>query len=112
MSEGLPERRARLERTAATLFVGAALTMAIVCGAIIALGWFAGVIQDSYERIFWAGALLAGLMIAVFAAAAAPGGPDDARVVRRVTVLLRVGLALFVLSPALCLIALVLDFFA
>jgi hypothetical protein len=109
--DDLARRRERLERSAAVLFAGAALSMAVVCGAIIISGWFAGVIQDSYERVFWAGALLAGLMVATFAAAAFPGGADDARVVRRVTVLLRLGLVLVVLAPALCLIALVLDFF-
>lgn len=107
----LARRRERLERNAAVLFVGAALSMAIVCGAVIVSGWFAGVIEDQYERVFWAGAILAGIMVSVFAAAAFPGGTDDAPVIRRVTVLLRVGLALFVLAPALCLSALVLDFF-
>lgn len=106
------ERRTHLERTAATLFVGATITMATVCGAIIVSGYFAGVIQDTYERVFWLGAVLAGLMVATFAAAAFPGGADDVRTARRITVLLRVALVLFVLSPTFCLIALVLDFFA
>jgi hypothetical protein len=104
-------RRAQLERTAVALFAVGALTMAIVCGSVIVSGWFAGVIEDRFERIFWAGALLAGVMVAVFAAASVPGGSDDARAITRITWLLRVGLALFILSPALCIVALVADFF-
>jgi len=104
-------RRAELERHAATLFLGAALTMAIVCGAIIVSGWFAGVLVDRWERVFWAGALLGGLMVATFAAAAAPGGTDARRACRRITWLIRAGLALFVLAPALCILALVGDFY-
>ena len=105
------ERRAELERHAATLFLTAALTMAIVCGAIIVSGWFAGVLVDRWERVFWAGALLGGLMVATFAAAAAPGGTDARRACRRITWLTRAGLALFVLAPALCILALVGDFY-
>ncbi|MCS5735204.1 hypothetical protein [Herbiconiux daphne] len=111
-AESADERRlARLERHAAVLFVGAALAMAIVCGAVISSGWFAGVIEDHWERLFWAGALLAGLMVAVFAAAAVPGGCDARRSCRRITWLLRAGLALFVLAPTLCVLALVGDFY-
>jgi len=85
--------------------------MAVVCAGVIVSGWFAGVIQDSYERIFWAGALAAGAMIAVLAGAAWPGGDDDGRALRRSRVLTRLGLALLVVSPALCIGALVADFF-
>jgi hypothetical protein len=105
-------RRAAIERQAAVLLGVGALTMAVVCGSIIVSGWFAGVIQDAYERIFWLGAVLAGLMVAAFAAAAWPGGDDDERTIRRITACLRVGLVLFVVAPALCIVALVLDFFA
>ncbi len=111
---GIPERSAsqvHRERQATTLFVGSAVAMAIVCGAVIVSGWFAGVIEDRFERVFWAGAMLAGLTVAVFAAAAFPGGSDDLRVVRRVTALIRLGLILFVVAPALCIGALVADFF-
>jgi MFS family permease len=109
--ERAERRRAELERHAAVLFGVAALAMAIVCGAVIASGWFAGVIEDHWERLFWVGAVLAGVMVAVFAMAALPGGPDARRACVRITALLRVGLALFVLAPALCILALVGDFF-
>jgi hypothetical protein len=93
------------------LFAPAALVMAVICGAVIVSGWFAGVLVDSWERLFWVGALLGGLMVAVFAAAALPGGADARRSVLRITWLLRAGLLLFVLAPALCIVALVGDFY-
>jgi len=105
------ETRARLERNAVVLFAVAALVMAIVCGAIIVAGWFAGVIEDHAERWFWAGAILNFIMVAVFAAAAFPGGDDDVRVIRRVRLLTRVGLVLFIVAPAICIGALVADFY-
>lgn len=107
----LERRRAELERHASTLFVGAVLTMAIVCGAVIVSGWFAGVLVDSWERLFWAGFVLSLVMVTVFAAAAAPGGADARRACRRITWLLRLGLVLFVLAPLLCTLALVGDFY-
>ena len=103
--------RERAERTAHVVFGVAALSTAIVCGAVIVSGWFAGAITDSYERVFWTGAVLAGVMNVVLAAAVWPGGADDRRVARRTVVLVRVGLALFVAAPALCIGALVADFF-
>lgn len=105
------DRRSHVERQATALFGVASLAMAVVCGAIIVSGWFAGVIEDRFERVFWAGAILAGVMVGVFAAAAFPGGSDDDRAIRRVTLLTRIGLILFVLSPALCLASLIADFF-
>ena len=104
-------RQRELERQAATLFVAAALTMAVVCGAVIVSGWFAGALVDSWERLFWLGALLAGVMVATFAAAAVPGGRDARRACVRIAWLLRAGLLLIVLAPALCIIALVGDFY-
>jgi MFS family permease len=105
------ERRAQLERHAAVLFLGAALTTAVLCGAVIVSGWFAGVLVDSWERLFWLGFALGILMIAVFAAAAAPAGRDARRACLRITWLLRLGLLLFVLSPVLCILSLVGDFY-
>ena len=104
-------RRSHLERLAATLLVGYAAVFAIVCGAVIVSGWFAGVMEDHAERVFWAGAILAGLTLAVFAAAAFPGGADDARVIRRIRVLIRIGLVMFVAAPALCIGSLIADFY-
>lgn len=93
------------------VFAVCALTTAIVCGAVIVSGWFAGVIEDRYERVFWTGTLLAAAMNVVLAAAVWPGGGDDARVARRSDALVRIGLVLFVAAPLLCIGALVADFF-
>jgi len=103
--------RARLELQAGLALLTGALMMAIVIGSIIVSKWFAGVLYDPAERVFWAGAVLAGLMVAAFAAAAFPGGDDDAAVIRRIRVFMRLGLLLFILSPALCIGALVADFY-
>jgi len=105
------ETRRDLERTALVLLVGYAGVMAVVCSGVIISGWFAGVMEDHAERVFWAGAILSFVMVAVFAAAAMPGGRDDTRVVQRVTWLVRVGLVLFVTAPALCIGAMIADFY-
>lgn len=105
------DRRAHAERTAVTLLVGYGLVMAVVCGAIIVSGWFAGVMEDHAERVFWSGAILSFLTVVVFAAAAFPGGADDGRVIRRITWLTRLGLVMLVASPALCIGSLIADFY-
>ena len=103
--------RQELAARATALFIGWLLAMAIVCGAIIVSGWFAGVLYDPAERVFWAGAVLSAVDVAVFAAAAFPGGGDDEREARRVRWTLRAGLVLAVLGPALCIGALIADFY-
>ena len=105
------ETRRHLEQTAIALFLGSALVMALLCAAIIVSGWFAGVIDDGPERVFWAGAILELLMVFVFGAAAFPGGDDDARAIHRVRALVRIGLVMFVVAPVLCLGALVVNFY-
>ena len=104
------ERR-HAESSAIALFGIAAVVMAIVCGAIITSGWFAGVIQDTYERVFWAGSILAGLGVAILGVAAVAGGSDNGRAVRRIRMLSRTGLVMFLVAPALCIGSLVADFF-
>ena len=110
-AEGASWKRARLELQASLALLTGALIMAITIGSIIVSKWFAGVLYDPAERVFWAGALVGGLMITVLAAAAFPGGDDDLRVIRRIRILLRIGLVLFLLSPALCIGSLVADFY-
>jgi hypothetical protein len=87
-------------------FSVASLVMAIACGAIIVSGWFAGVIQDVYERFFWAGALLAALSIAVMGASVVIG-----RGSRATSLISRIGLAMFLVAPLFCVGSLVADFY-
>jgi hypothetical protein len=103
--------RADLERRATLLFVGFLLAMAVVCAGVIVSGWFAGVLDDPAERVFWAGAALAGVTVAVFATAAFPGGADDLREITRLRWTIRVGLLLAVISPTLCIAGLIADFY-
>ena len=103
--------RERLERSATLLFATCAIVMAIVCGAIIVSGWFAGVIEDHAERVFWAGAILALLGVLTLGAAALPGGDNDQVEIRRMRWLTRVGLVAFLIAPCLCIGAMVADFY-
>lgn len=103
--------RESLQRRATIVFVGYLLAMATVCGGIIVSGWFAGVLDDPPERVFWAGAVLAFITVAVLAAAAFPGWQDDRRELPRIRWTLRIGLVLGVLSPLLCIVALIWDFY-
>lgn len=104
-------RRGELERHAAGLFLTASLVMVIISGSIIVSGWFAGVLVDDWERVFWAGAILGVVMVATFAVAAMPGGRYPQRSIVRITWLLRIGLVLFVVAPVLCLLALAGNFY-
>jgi hypothetical protein len=100
-----------MRERAALGFAGYLLAMAVVCGAVIVSGWFAGVLDDPAERVFWAGAILAGLTVAILAAAVFPGWKDEAREERRVRWTLRAGLTTGMLAPGLCLTGLIADFF-
>jgi hypothetical protein len=53
--------RSHYERHAAVVFGVTALSMVIVCGAVVVSGWFPGVMTDRWERLFWAGAITAAL---------------------------------------------------
>ena len=103
--------RERLERSATLLFSSTAAVMAIICGAIIVSGWFAGVMDDRVENVFWAGSILALLGVLTLGVAAIPGGDDDARASRRIRALTRIGLITFLLAPCLCLGALIADYY-
>ncbi|MCU1411814.1 MAG: hypothetical protein JWR04_2521 [Rhodoglobus sp.] len=107
----LADRRRDLERTASVVLATFATVMALVCSAVIVCGWFAGVMEDHAERFFWAGAVLSFVNIGVLAAAVFPGGEDDVRTINRVRALTRIGLILFVGAPALCIGALIADFY-
>lgn len=100
-----------MRERAALVFVGYLLATAIVCGAVIVSGWFAGVMDDPAERVFWAGAILAGITVAILASAAFPGWRDERREEARVRWTLRIGIVTGVLAPTLCIAGMIADFF-
>jgi len=89
------------ERQAAVLFVGTALVAAIAVGAMIIADWSGGRLDNRIETLFWAGAILGAVGIGLLGLAAVPGRPGR----RGVRGLIRVGVALFLIAPILCTVA-------
>ncbi|MDQ2699362.1 MAG: hypothetical protein M3Y46_11255 [Actinomycetota bacterium] len=103
--------RTHYERHALGALTVTGLGMAIICGAVIVSGWFAGVMTDRYERFFWGGAITATVAVFVLAVASMPLGRDDARAVLRLRTLTSLGLALYLLAIVLCVGAMIADFY-
>ena len=103
--------RSHYVRLAAAVFGVTALSMVIVCGAVIVSGWFAGVMTDRWERFFWAGAITAALAVFTSAIAAAPVGSGDRVAIQRIRTLTALGIALFIVAALLCVGALIADFY-
>jgi len=103
--------RSHYERHALGAFAVTALVMAVVCGAIIVSGWFAGVMTDRYERFFWAGAILAAVAVFVLAVASMPFGANDRSAIGRIRALTTTGLALYLAAVVLCIGAMIADFY-
>jgi hypothetical protein len=95
----------RAERKAATLFVGAAAAAAIVVAGITIAGWGGGVLDNRVEPLFWAGAILGGLALALLGLATLPR-----RSARLITGLSRAGVLLFLVAPTLCILAIFWDY--
>lgn len=87
---------------APALFVGTSIVAAITVGAMLVSGWGGGVLDNRIEWVFWAGAILAAVGIALFGAAAVVRGPAWR--------LIRAGMALFLIGPALAVIAVFTDY--
>lgn len=107
------EWRGRLElvdRKATTLFAATSLVAAITVGAMLVGDWGAGVLDNRIEWVFWAGAILGAVGIALLGFAALPAGSDPARAARRAAGLVRAGLLLFMLAPVLCVVAVFTDY--
>ena len=103
--------RSHYEQQALGAFAVTALVMAIICGAIIVSGWFAGIMTDRYERFFWGGAVLAAVSVFVLAVASMPFGANDLGAVRRIRVLVTTGLGLYFVAVVLCVGAMIADFY-
>ena len=110
-AEGLQQWRRHLERQALGAFAVTAIVMAIICGAIIVSGWFAGVMTDRYERFFWGGAVLAAVSVFALAVASMPFGSNDRSAIRRVRVLTTAGLGCYLVAVVLCIGAMIADFY-
>ena len=95
-----------LERQAATLFVGTALVAAIAVAAMIVADWSGGRLDNRIEPLFWAGAILGAVGIACLGVAAVPETSNG----RGIRNLLRVGVALFLVGPVLCTVAVFVDY--
>jgi hypothetical protein len=98
--------RQHLERQATQLFLGTALIAAIVVGSLRMSGWSGGHLDNRIEPLFWAGAILAGVAIILFALAAfsRPRAADD-RAVSVDARLIQAGLLLFAAGPVICVVA-------
>lgn len=86
---------------ATVLFVGTALVAAIVVAGMLVSGYHAGILDNRVEWVFWMGAIFGAAGVGVFSTAILARRPDG---------LIRVGLALFVLAPVLCVVAVMTDY--
>lgn len=85
---------------AAILFAATSIVAAIVVAAMLISGWRAGSLDNRVEWMFWAGAVLGAAGIGCLGLAA----------VRDAARLATVGMSLFLIAPALCVIAVFADY--
>lgn len=95
----------RAERKAVALFAGATVAAAIVVAGITVANWGGGILDNRIEPLFWAGAILGGIALAVLGAATMPR-----RSAGLITALSRAGTLLFLVAPTLCIVAIFVDF--
>ena len=96
---------ARAERKAVMLFVGASLVAAVVVAGITVAKWGGGILDNRVEPLFWAGAILGGLALALLGLATLPR-----RSARLITALSRIGVVLFLVAPTMCIVAIFWDY--
>ncbi|MEP6480028.1 MAG: hypothetical protein ABJB03_11590 [Rhodoglobus sp.] len=106
-TESDPESRAleRAERKVTALFIGTSLVAAITIGSMMVGNWGGGVLEDHIEVLFWAGAILGGVGIALLGI-----GSLVTDHLRLLTGLTRVGLLLFLVAPVMCVTAVFVDY--
>ena len=95
----------RAERKAVSLFIGASLVAAVVVAGITVADWGGGILDNRVEPLFWAGAILGGLALALLGLATLPR-----RSARLITGLSRAGVLLFLIAPTLCILAIFWDY--
>ena len=96
---------ARAERKAVALFVGAAVAAAIVVAGITVADWGGGILDNRVEPLFWAGAILGGIALALLGLATMPRRSPGV-----ITALSRAGTLLFLVAPTLCIVAIFMDY--
>ena len=89
-------------RRAAALFTATSLVAAITIGSMLVGDWGAGILDNRVEWVFWAGAILGGLGIGLLGLASARRTPPWG--------LIRGGMALFLIAPILCVVAVFTDY--
>lgn len=95
----------RAERKAVSLFVGVSLVAAVVVAGITVAEWGGGILDNRVEPLFWAGAILGGLALALLGLATLPR-----RSTRLITGLSRAGVLVFLIAPTLCIVAIFWDY--
>jgi hypothetical protein len=95
----------RAERKAVALFTGAAVAAAVVVAGITIADWGGGILDNRVEPLFWAGAILGGLALALLGLATLPR-----RSAGIITALTRAGVLVFLVAPTLCIVAIFLDY--
>ena len=88
---------------ATILFAATSVIAAIVVGAMLVSGWGGGILDNRIEWVYWAGAIFAAFGIGLFGIASVVSE-------RRSESLTRVGMALFLAGPVLCVIAVFTDY--
>jgi hypothetical protein len=95
----------RAERKAVALFAAAVVAAAVVVAGITIAGWGGGTLNNRIEPLFWAGAILGGVALALLGLATLPRRSSAI-----ITALSRAGILLFLIAPTLCIVAMFIDY--
>lgn len=93
-----------MNQRAALLFSSTSVVAAIVVGSMLVGNWGGGILDNRIEWVFWAGAILGAVGIGLLGVASVCRG--DSLVER----LMRIGMALFLVAPVLCVVAYFTDY--
>ena len=91
-----------METRATVLFAATGLMVAITVAGIRISGWKPGVLDNSVEWIFWAGAILGAAGVGVLGVSAIPGRASARGI--------GTGIVLFLIGPVLCTFAVFADY--
>jgi hypothetical protein len=91
-----------METRATVLFAATGIMVAVTLAGIRIAGYRPGVLDDSVEWVFWAGAILGAAGVGMLGVSAIPG--------RASTRLIAAGMLLFLVAPVLCVFAVFADY--